>query len=98
MKRILTMLTVLVFTSFTLTAIAQHGNGRVDGSVKDESQKAIDGATISLLRAKDSSIAKIAAANKSGNFNFDGLSDGKYLVAISGVGFRKEFSQIFDIN
>ncbi len=91
-----------LFTFFTLFALfgfaAQAQNtGKVIGSVIDGSQKTIESATITLLRAKDSSTVKFSVANKEGHFIFDGIGDGKYLVSVSAVGHQKGFSPVFEI-
>ncbi|HEY1112064.1 MAG TPA: TonB-dependent receptor [Chitinophagaceae bacterium] len=98
MKRILTLLTVLVFTSAIMSSYAQQLSGKVEGIVKDDSQKGAEGATITLLKAKDSTVAKIAAANKTGHYSFEGVPEGRYLVAITAIGFGKAYTQAFDIN
>jgi iron complex outermembrane recepter protein len=97
MKRILSILTVLALSSFTMSSYAQQKSGKVEGVVKDENQRAVEGVTITLLKAKDSSVAKIAVADKNGNYQFEGLPEGKYLVAITSVGFKKEYTPVFDI-
>ena len=97
MKRIISILTVLALTSVTMSSYAQQKSGRVEGAVKDENQKALEGATIALLKAKDSSVAKIAVADKNGNYQFESLPEGKYLVSVTGVGYKKEYTPVFDI-
>lgn len=77
---------------------AQAQRGKITGSVIDGSQKTIESATISLLRTKDSSVAKMAAADKDGHFEFDGVAYGKYMVGISAVGHKKAFSEAFELN
>jgi hypothetical protein len=69
----------------------------VSGQVIDGNTKTVESATITLLRAKDSSVAKISAANKDGNFVFENVADGKYLVSITAVGHTKGFSEVFEI-
>jgi hypothetical protein len=60
MKRIYTLLTVLIIA---LIGQAQTAKTQISGSVIDGSQKTIEAATIALLRAKDSSIAKYSVAD-----------------------------------
>lgn len=81
---------------FGFSAGAQKG--KVTGSVIDGSQKIVESATISLLRAKDSAAVKFSVANKEGVFVFDGISFGKYLVSITAVGHQKGFSPVFDVS
>jgi outer membrane receptor for ferrienterochelin and colicin len=47
------------------------------------------------LRQKDSSIAKIAIGDKEGNFLFENVKDGAYLVSVASVGHQKAFSHSF---
>ena len=90
MRNLLTLLTAILALSFTTQA--QKSSGRVAGQVIDGNTKTIEAATITLLKAKDSSVAKISAANKDGNFIFENVAEGKYLVSISAVGHTKGFS------
>ena len=95
MRRILT----LVVSVFVLsTAIhAQSKAGKVRGTVIDGNAKTIESSTVTLLRAKDSSVAKMGMADKNGRFEFENISEGKYLVSISAVGHQKGYSEIFDV-
>jgi hypothetical protein len=90
------ILTLLVVVSASLVSFAQT-KGKVTGMVQDGSQKTIEAATITLINAKDSSVAKVAAANRSGKFEFENVPDGKYFVSISAVGHQKGYSPTFDI-
>jgi len=94
MKKALFLLTVL---GATMVSFAQMA-GKVSGMVQDGSEKTIESATITLLKANDSSVAKVAAADKSGSFSFDNIQNGSYLVSITAVGHNKGYSPIFTIN
>ncbi|HEX6847964.1 MAG TPA: TonB-dependent receptor, partial [Chitinophagaceae bacterium] len=96
MRKFLILLTAIITLSFT--AQAQKSSGKVSGRVIDGNTKTIEAATITLLRAKDSSVAKISAANKEGHYVFENVGDGKYLVSITAIGHSKGFSEIFEIN
>jgi hypothetical protein len=96
MRKILTLLAVSI--AIALVSQAQIKNGRVAGKVIDGNAKTLESATITLLRAKDSSVAKLGAANKEGQFVFENVAEGKYLVSISAVGHSKGFSDEFEIN
>jgi outer membrane receptor protein involved in Fe transport len=97
MKKIMTLLT-LALTAFTFAGLAQVKTGKITGTVIDGNTKTIESATITLLSAKDSSVAKISIADKTGRYEFDGVPEGKYLVSISAIGHTKGFSEIFEIN
>jgi iron complex outermembrane receptor protein len=81
---------------FLSTATAQK-NGSVSGNIL-KSDKAADGATVTLLRAKDSATVKLSAANKEGVYVFENVADGDYLVSATTVGHQKNFSKRFSIN
>lgn len=82
--------------TFTYAGFAQT-NSRVKGEVKDESQKPLQGITVSLLRSKDSSLVKAAITDKSGGYLFESVKDGSYLLGITAVGYQKSFSQVVDV-
>ena len=43
-----------------MSVIAQSRIGKVSGQVIDESQKPVEGATVSLLKGKDAALVKVA--------------------------------------
>ena len=98
MKKIMLLLGFIALLMITLTSWAQAQTGKISGDVSDNTQKLIESATVSVLKAKDSSLVKMGVANKSGVFEIDQLPMGKYLVAVSAVGFAKTFYPAFELN
>lgn len=96
MRKFIALLTI-VFTTLSLVSFAQHNNGKVSGTVIDGNAKTIESATITLLRAKDSSVAKMSVADRTGKFAFEGVDEGSYVVSISAIGHDKGFSETFEI-
>jgi iron complex outermembrane receptor protein len=97
MRKFLTLLLAIITFSFGSQAQTK-GGGKVSGHVIDGNTKTIESATITLIRTKDSSVAKISVANKEGNFVFEDVEDGKYVVSITAVGHSKGFSDAFEVN
>ena len=94
LKLNLMLLMLILISSFSFS----QSTGKITGSIKDGgNQKIIDAASISLLRAKDSSLVKISLADKDGNFAFENLIEGKYLVMASSVGHRKVYSNPVEV-
>jgi outer membrane receptor protein involved in Fe transport len=89
---------LLIIVLGVATAHAQSKTGRVTGAIRDINQKAILSATVSLLNVKDSSVYKLAVSDKDGNFEFDKIADGKYLVAITSAGLAKAYSPVFELS
>ncbi|HEV7620257.1 MAG TPA: outer membrane beta-barrel protein, partial [Flavisolibacter sp.] len=94
MKQLLILLTALL-TGFL--GFAQV-NGKISGHVIDGSQKTIEAATISLLRYKDSVAIKFSVADKQGNYLFENVAEGKYMVEVSAVGHKKGYSELTEIS
>ncbi|MDB5200914.1 MAG: TonB-dependent receptor [Ferruginibacter sp.] len=86
-------LTLLALSGISLSSFAQSA-GKISGAIKDGgNQKIIDAASVSLLRAKDSSLVKLSVADKDGNFSFENVKEGSYLVLATSVGHTKVYSQ-----
>ncbi len=81
-----------------LAGQAQSGT-KISGTIKDgDNPKVIEAATISLLKAKDSSLVKATYSEKSGAFLFEGVKPGQYLVMASSIGHNKVYSNHFGIS
>lgn len=94
MKNILTILLLCAVTS----VFAQNKSGKISGSITDENQKGIDGATVSLLRGKDAALVKVAVTGKTGGFEFEKIPEGEYLVSVTMTGYAKKSSEKFTIS
>jgi hypothetical protein len=89
MKTFIILLSSL-FISWQITA--QHS---ITGKAIDEKNQAAEFATVALLHAKDSSMVKANLTNVSGEYTFEKIAKGQYLIAISMVGYSRTFSQPF---
>ncbi len=89
---------LLAAMSIAICSFAQSG-AKVTGSIKDGgNQKIIDATSVSLLRAKDSSLVKVAVTDKDGNFSFENVKEGKYLILATSVGHTRSYSTTFSIS
>ena len=77
MRKLFTLLTLAL--TISLVSHAQT-KGKITGTVIDGNTKTIESATITLLNAKDSSVAKMSVADKSGTYRFESVDNGKYLL------------------
>ncbi len=94
-KKILLSLLIMLLC---MTGFAQIA-GTVTGKIKDGGdQKVIASATVSLMKQKDSSLAKAAVADKEGNFSFENIKAGGYFVTASAIGHLKAYSASFTID
>ena len=88
MKKISALLLLVSILSSQL--MAQNKTGKINGSVTDDKQKGIDGATVSLLRSKDAGLVKVSVTDKSGNYEFEKIADGDYILSVTVTGFQKK--------
>lgn len=87
---------LILFILFLSSANAQHA-GKIWGNIIQNAKPA-EGATVNLLRARDSATVKLAVANKEGTYSFENIADGKYLVAVTAIGQQKSFSTQFVVD
>ncbi len=95
MKSIIYKLFILSgFIASISQAFAQNTapTGKITGSAITEQGKPADYATITLLRAKDSSIVKSSLTNETGLYNIDRVATGTYLVKATIIGYDKSIS------
>ena len=97
MKKIFSLLAGI---TIGMSSFAQSANsGKISGSIKDGgNQKIIDAASVSLLKAKDSALVKVAVTDKAGNFSFENINDGNYLVLATSIGHVKTYSSAITIS
>ncbi|HEU4471933.1 MAG TPA: TonB-dependent receptor [Flavisolibacter sp.] len=91
MRKIVSMLLACVGMAFS--AMAQ--TARIEGVIKEPAGGPVASATVSLLRAKDSSLVKMAVTDASGHYDFSNIKEGSYLVSGSAVGFSPARSAAF---
>jgi hypothetical protein len=90
------LIPVFFLTLFTLLqfnfANGQTAGGKISGSVLDDAKKPLDGATVILLVAKDSSLVNTQLAGADGTFAFQNLTDNTYLIKATYIGYKKYLS------
>ncbi|TWF32520.1 outer membrane receptor protein involved in Fe transport [Chitinophaga polysaccharea] len=79
-----------------LTTIAQNAPG-VGGQITQNGNRPVEFATVTLLKAKDSSLVKGAIADINGKYEFEQVKQGQYLVAAVSVGMNKAYSSAFEV-
>lgn len=85
---------VWMLSLIVLLAVAANAQ-QISGTVKDQSGRGVDKTTVSLLRAKDSSVTKLSVTDNEGRYSFAQIEAGSYLVSVSHVGFLPYISQPF---
>ncbi|HEX7845333.1 MAG TPA: TonB-dependent receptor [Chitinophagaceae bacterium] len=87
------ILFLAISTLFASAVFAQ----KVTGVVKDQQGKGLDKSTVSLLRAKDSSVVKLSVTADDGRFSMT-ADPGQYLVSVSRVSHNPFYSSRFEVS
>jgi iron complex outermembrane receptor protein len=81
MKSLILLLTIIFTTTFAV-------NAQITGVVKDAEGTPVNGATITLLKATDSSVVKLAVSKETGAYSFINLKEGNYRLAVTHVAHK----------
>lgn len=96
MKKILSIVACFLLI---VPVFSQNANrGKIIASIINEQQLPLEGATIDLLRSKDSSLVKIAITDKTGLAEFENISFNTYLVRVSMINYSRYFSVPFTLS
>lgn len=93
MKKITVLLTIL---TLAIQALAQN-SGRLSGNLS-YGGKTIESASVTLLKAQDSSLIKAAISDKNGDFIFENIPFGNYLITINSIGYQRFYSTQFTLS
>jgi iron complex outermembrane receptor protein len=93
------LITLLLLTGGTATLFAQTAKpaGKIAGLLQDEKGKPMDFATVSLLKASDSTTVKGTLSNESGAYLIDHITKGSYIIKATVVGYEKAVSKPISI-
>ncbi|HSB93782.1 MAG TPA: TonB-dependent receptor, partial [Flavitalea sp.] len=94
MKQLLLTITYLIL-SLSVT-IAQTTQPSIQGKVIDRNKAPLTAASVSLLRATDSSVLKVSSSDSAGIYRFGEIPAGSYLISATAVGFSTFHSARID--
>jgi iron complex outermembrane receptor protein len=81
------------------TASAQSTNpAKIKGMLSDAQSKPVDYASVSLLNAKDSTTVMGTLSTEAGEYSFDNIKNGTYIVKATEVGYQNASSQPFTVS
>jgi hypothetical protein len=70
-------------------AIAQSRSGKIEGSVSNEQGEPIEFVTVLLRQPQDSIVTAGAISNAAGQYSFESVAPGKYILTLTFVGYHK---------
>ncbi|MCO5950954.1 TonB-dependent receptor domain-containing protein [Mucilaginibacter flavidus] len=94
------LLAIILLTTAGIATYAQpskSSSAKITGTLLDDKNKPMDFATVSLLKATDSSVVKGTLSNDAGAYAFDRVANGTYIIKVTVVGYQKTTSQPFTV-
>ncbi len=95
MKRITLLLTAVLLT---LLVNAQNKTGKISGNVLSPDKKPVESATVQLQKADNKALVKTAITDKAGNYSFEKIADGNYIISITATGFAKKQTETVTVS
>ncbi len=86
------LVTIAIFVFIIKPLSAQTS---INGLVKTEDSKPLEGANVLLLNEKDSALVKGTITRSSGSFSLNINQKGSYLISISSAGYKQYYSKPF---
>ncbi len=74
---------------------AQH---QISGFVFDDQGQPVDYASVLLLQPADSSLIKGSLTDSTGQYLFEAIPEGSYLVAVNFIGYEDAYSEVFELH
>lgn len=88
-------LTAVIFTIFTVPGLIAQVS--IHGFVKTPENKPISGASVLLLMKKDSALVKGTISRGTGDFSFEDILPGNYILSLSMAGFEPLYHDSFTV-
>ena len=92
-----TLLLVAISWGVSFGQTGNTGAAKVSGSLVNDQGKPLDYASVSIIKATDSTVVKGALSNDNGVYTFEKIPAGKYLVKATVVGYVKAVSKPFTV-
>src|SRR5258708_11699511 len=92
-----TLTTFLILQISASTACGQETSGKISSRVKDAGGNPMDAVSVDLLKSADSPRTKVAITDRSGQFKFENIAIGKYILSVTHIGYTSWYSLPFEI-
>ncbi|RFS20559.1 TonB-dependent receptor [Chitinophaga silvatica] len=85
-------------TLFSALSLFAQNSPIVNGKISQGGNKPVEFATVTLLKAKDSSLVKGAVADINGKYDFEQVKPGSYLISAVAMGMNRAYTNAFTVN
>ncbi|HXU26608.1 MAG TPA: carboxypeptidase-like regulatory domain-containing protein, partial [Bacteroidia bacterium] len=87
-----------LITCFTFCCLHNYAQNKIEGKIIDTKTETVSFCPLALLNALDSVIVKGSVTNENGNFIFENIKQGTYLLKVSYVGYKDTIMSIGNID
>jgi outer membrane receptor protein involved in Fe transport len=87
---------VLMLSLFLLVTV-EPVLSQVTGKLTDAARQPISYATVSLLKAADSTLVRSTLTGEKGEYKLDNVIPGQYILRLSSVGYQTLFTPVFEL-
>ncbi|HMT36609.1 MAG TPA: carboxypeptidase-like regulatory domain-containing protein, partial [Chitinophagaceae bacterium] len=84
----------MTLSSFIAIGTPHH----IAGVVTDKDKKPASFVSVLLLKSQDSSLVKGDVSNDKGEYQFDEVANGEYIISSTNIGYKKYYSPVIVIN
>lgn len=86
-----------LFLLLLIATVSLANAQTISGTAKDDQGTPLSGATVALVKAKDTSVVKLSVAANNGAYSFNAINQGDYRVMVSHVGHNTALSPAFSV-
>ena len=86
-----------LFLFFVVLFVGVANAQTISGVAKDDAGAPLSGATVALVKAKDTGVVKLGVAASNGSYSFNGIQKGDYRIMITNVGYNTALSPSFAV-
>ncbi|AYB31005.1 outer membrane beta-barrel protein [Chryseolinea soli] len=91
MRTMFKYLTILAWVmTTTVCSVAQSTSGRIEGSVSNEQGEPLEYVTVLLRQPQDSVLITGVITNATGQYSFESVAPGQYILTLTFVGYQKQ--------
>lgn len=87
-----------LFVLLACIAHCSYGQSIIEGLIQDDLGAPLSFANVLLLKANDSTFVKGTITEENGQFSFESISKGRYIVSVSMVGFKPTATTEFNLD
>jgi len=96
--KLFVIISIPLLVSAKACAQANTQDGKITGHIFDEKQNRVPYAIVTLYQAADTILVKKMLTTADGDYHFEKINSGDYLIAVECIGYKKFYSAPFQVS